>query len=325
MFIRVKRRLLRPTQTPRALEESQGTGPAHALDFLLVESQRVKGQPRQQYLGYLGTIQESAVDDLDSRRRFWACVERRLDVLGFPVGSHNGERLRAMIAAHVNPLGPADDRPMLLDDARAPAFLALVGRAQNDPDALSRMAHETSEQLAREQGDDVRLAHVLCFRHVFPLDLRARLLHIAWKDARHPSRFEASEVVAAFRELGGLAYNEGRRPDHPLQVYRAVGPTGVVRGLAWTTNQDDLRIFTRRAFIKQETVPVPHPARIYAAMIDPDSVVAAYGFENEVVVDPTRLSTLRLLRLTGPEAEEWADGSPGDHRSTRRDTDSWQQ
>jgi hypothetical protein len=312
MFMRVKRRLLRPTKTARALAESQGTKPAHALDFLLVGSRRVNGEPRQQHLGYLGTIQESAVDDSDSRMRFWGCVERRLDALGFPVGSHNGERLRATIAACVNPLGAADERPMLLDDASDPAFLAFVDRAQNGLDGLWRMPHEASEQLAREQGDNVRLAHVLRFRHDFPLDLRASLLRQAWKEARHPSRFEASEVVAAFRELGDLAY-EGRRPDDPLQVYRAVSPTGLVRGLAWSTNQDSLHIFTRRAFIKQESVLVPRPARVYAATIDPDSVVATCEFENEVVVDPARLSNLRLLRLTGREAEEWAEerrGSP---------------
>lgn len=302
MIIRVERRLLRPTEAAGSLAESSGTRSDHALDFFLIESQCANGEPRQQHLG---TIQESAVHDFDSRSRFWADVERRLDALGFPVGSLHGERFRATIAADVNPPGAADEHPMVIDDANDPAFLVLVDRAQSGLDGLRRMAHETSEQLAREQGDDVRLAHVLRYRHVFPPDLRVSLLHQAWKDARHPSRFDAAEVVAAFRELGDLAYTERRRPDHPLQIYRAVGPTGLVRGLAWTTNQDDLRIFTRRAFIKQQSAPVPRPARIYSATIEPDGVVATYEFENEVFVDPARLSNLRLLRLANREGDEW--------------------
>ena len=307
MSVRVECRL-RPTEGDGALAESSGPGPADTLDFLLVESQCLNGEPREHHLG---SIQESAIHDVNSRSRFWADVERRLDALGFPVGSLNGELFRATIAADVNPIGSADERPMLLGDVNDPAFSAFVDRAENGVDGLCRMALEASNQLASDQGSDVRLAHVLRYRHVFPLDLRASLLHDAWKDAYHPSRFEASEIVAAFRELGDLAYHQGRRPDRPLQVFRAVGPTGVVRGFAWSTNPDGLRIFTRRAFKEQElqSVPVPRPARIYAATIEPDGVVATYEFENEVFVDPASLLNLRLLRLAGREAEEWTDGS----------------
>jgi hypothetical protein len=303
-FLRVKRRLS-PTKTVRAMSERRNAEQARALDLLLVESRLANGKPQLRQLAHLGSIQESAIDDLEARARFWASVDRLLDALGFPVGTMVGERLRASLAVRVNPPGRADERPMRLEDARDSVFLQLVARARDGGEGLRRDAHETANQLARDQGDDVRLAHVLRYRQAFPHDLRANLLRNAWKEARHPSRFNHAEIVAAFRELGPLAYEADLPHDPTIRIYRVVGPQGVVRGMAWTTDPNKLLIFIRRVFLNQLDVAAPRPARVYTATVSPDCILATYRFESEIVVDPQWLTGVRLLRLVGPDGEDW--------------------
>jgi hypothetical protein len=193
---------------------------------------------------------------------------------------------------------------MRLEDARDGDFLQLVACARDGGEGLRRDAHETSNQLAREQGDDVRPAHVLRFRQAFPRDLRANLLRDAWKDARHPSRFETVEIVAAFRELGTLVYEADLPQDPTIRIFRAVGPHGVVRGMAWTTDPNGLNIFIRRPFLNQPDGP-PRPTRIYTATVSPDCILSTFRFESEIVVDPQCLTGVRLLRLVGPNGEDW--------------------
>jgi hypothetical protein len=255
-------------------------------------------------IGFMRGKRRLSPTKLETRTRFWASVDRLLDALGFPVGTMGGERLRALLAIRVNPTGRADERPMRLEDARDGDFLQLVERARDGGEGLRRDAHETANQLAREQGDDIRLAHVLRYRQAFPPDLRASLLRDAWKEARHPSRFNRAEIVTAFRELGPLAHEAELPPDPTIRIYRAVGPQGVVRGMAWMTDPNGLNIFIRRPFLNQSDGP-PRPTRIYTATVSPDCVLATYRFESEIVVDPRCLTAVRLLRLAGPDGEDW--------------------
>ena len=127
----------------------------------------------------------------------------------------------------------------------------------------------------------------------------------AWKEARHQSRFNRAEIVAAFRELGPLAYEADLPHDPIIRIYRVVGPQGVVRGMAWTTDPNKLLIFIRRVFLNQPDVAAPRPARVYTATVSPDCILATYRFESEIVVDPQCLTGVRLLRLAGPDGEDW--------------------
>jgi hypothetical protein len=201
-----------------------------------------------------------------------------------------------MLAIHVNPVGDADNHPMRLEDSSDPAFLALVEQCRNSGECSDREAREVANQLAREEGDDIRLAHVLRFRQAFPPNIQAQLLLEAWENARHPSRFDSKAIIAAFRELGALAF-QFSPPESPARVFRVVGPSGAVRGMSWSLDQDKLHIFITRSFMKQEGSVTVRPARVYSAIATPESVVATFDFEDEIVVDPTRLSDVKLFRL----------------------------
>lgn len=72
MFVRWQRR--ERTRTKR------GTG-QYVLTAALVKSEWINGQSRQEFVGYLGTIHERAVDKPLPAAKFWRTVNAKLDTL----------------------------------------------------------------------------------------------------------------------------------------------------------------------------------------------------------------------------------------------------
>ena len=72
MFIRIKRRLLRSTLDRRK---------DASLRFVIVESYRVAGAPRQRIVKYLGSVRESVMRDPYQRRMVLARFQSKLENL----------------------------------------------------------------------------------------------------------------------------------------------------------------------------------------------------------------------------------------------------
>jgi hypothetical protein len=65
------------------IKESRPTGD-YALSAQLVESHRVDGKPRQKVIKYLGTINESRIDQVNHRIGFWRTASTAFKALGLP-------------------------------------------------------------------------------------------------------------------------------------------------------------------------------------------------------------------------------------------------
>lgn len=85
MFVRWKRRQLRGSWG-RSWERRTGRK-SYALDFVLVESLRVDGKPRQRFVAHLAHIDEPLMDMALQRGLFWQEVNGRLDGLQLDAGT----------------------------------------------------------------------------------------------------------------------------------------------------------------------------------------------------------------------------------------------
>src|SRR5687768_14674649 len=72
MYIRIKKRRLSPRN---------GNAPEYALRFLVVESHRSDGQPRQRIIKYLGSVKQKSMRNPTERARILASMQRKLDHL----------------------------------------------------------------------------------------------------------------------------------------------------------------------------------------------------------------------------------------------------
>jgi len=116
MYIRWKRCALRRTADV-------------TLKAFLVHSVRIKGQPRQRILGYLGAIRVRYQQAPAHRQRFWHQVEQRLPALG--VDQRTQAALEACLARVVPRLTPTD--LAMLEDQRTALYhlAATLGRPQD--------------------------------------------------------------------------------------------------------------------------------------------------------------------------------------------------
>ena len=73
--------------------------PDSTLEAVLVQSVRVGGQPRQQTVGYLGSIRAQYRLAPAYRQAFWRSVERRLAVLDLPLATR--QALEGQLAQQV--------------------------------------------------------------------------------------------------------------------------------------------------------------------------------------------------------------------------------
>jgi hypothetical protein len=95
MFVRWQRRKRRF----RAFGGGHGTDAHWAA--ILVESVRVDGKPRQQHIGYLGGITDSANEITFQRAFFWEQVMQRLDDLANRIRGEDRKRVEEAIAKKV--------------------------------------------------------------------------------------------------------------------------------------------------------------------------------------------------------------------------------
>src|SRR5262245_23010813 len=90
MFIRW---IERPSKTPGYYDTS--------LSLILAESARIKGEPRQRHIAYLGGITRLGIDSHELRCYFWDGVTATFDRLGNRVTPADRKRFEAAIADRV--------------------------------------------------------------------------------------------------------------------------------------------------------------------------------------------------------------------------------
>jgi hypothetical protein len=116
MYIRWKRCALRRTADV-------------TLKAFLVHSVRIKGQPRQRILGYLGAIRVRYQQAPAHRQRFWHQVEQRLMACRVDPGTRTV--LEACLARVVPRLTPADLATLDAQRTALAHLAATLGRPQD--------------------------------------------------------------------------------------------------------------------------------------------------------------------------------------------------
>jgi hypothetical protein len=122
-----------------------------------------------------------------------------------------------------------------------------------------------------------------------PLSARRDRIRDRWPSLHGPLHvISPSELIRLFRSVGYVS-DGPERPSAAISVFRGALAVDDARGISWSTSEEHAGTYASGYTTVGETC-------LWRATCPPEAVLARFGFEEEIVVDPELLVDVAVVR-----------------------------